>query len=213
MNNLFNFTKGDIANNYCEPEEAGFPIQGNVQNIINTDVKKLQSIDNGILVNVRNKTKRDPKAIQNQPDTPLIGCKKSVRQSELAPFYPNGTPNNVISPNCDLMLGNVGSPTLYGETTFGVNNPKILNNPNNNIGHEIETYGRANQNGSRALSQGKNSSSVLLPGHNYPKLANKEINGEYIVEPVPCPGMDKLYQVGDWTKITPNFLSNFNNSQ
>ena len=77
MNNLFNFTKGDIANNYCEPEEAGFPIQGNVQNIINTDVKKLQSIDNGILVNVRNKTKRDPKAIQNQPDTNTSICKEN----------------------------------------------------------------------------------------------------------------------------------------
>jgi hypothetical protein len=227
MSNLYNFIKGDIANNYTVPEERGFLIQGNVGSLLNTNDNHLKSIQQGLMINRVNKTNDSETFINKihpakadwevgdvmQPATPMKYCQNNIVQSELLPNYPNGVKNNVLSPTCDLTLGNVGSPTLYGASTFGINDPNVINNACNNIGHEIETYGEANMYGSRALGQGKSAVQGLQAGYNVPDLYTNKVKGAYITKPGTFNKDVPLYQVGDWTTIPGNFLYNFNNNQ
>ncbi len=223
--NLYDFIQGQRANT-VNKEESGFRINGNIGSLLNSNPHYLKSIHEGILypgANITNHSeniigrihamKHDWKELKKTaPDTPLLYCNNQYK-SELLPNYPNGIHNKVLSPNCNMMLGNVASPTLYGETTAFVNDPDILNNPVNNIGHEIQAYGIANKYGMRALGQGKNACEPLENGYNVPTLkVQKNKNGSYISKPISVHSDIPLYQVGDWTKIKPNFLSEFNDN-
>ena len=214
MSNLYNFIKGNIATNYTVPEEKGFLIQGNVGTLLNADDKLLNSINNGLLLNVENKTSNNDNIINYTPvDTPALYCQNYLTQSELLPNYLNGTPNTILSPNCDFKIGNKASPTLYGVSTFGINDPEVINNSCNDIGHEIETYGDANLYGVRALGQGKSALHELQSGYNVPNLYTTNIKDYYITKPETFNKDVPLYQVGDWTKTSNNFLDVFNNNQ
>ena len=223
--NLYDFIQGQRANT-VNKEESGFRINGNIGSLLNSNPHYLKSIHEGILYSGANITnhseniigrihamKHDWKELKKTaPDTPLLYCNNQYK-SELLPNYPNGIHNKVLSPNCNMMLGNVASPTLYGETTAFVNDPDILNNPVNNIGHEIQAYGIANKYGMRALGQGKNACEPLENGYNVPTLkVQKNKNGSYISKPISVHSDIPLYQVGDWTEIKPNFLSEFNDN-
>ena len=230
MNNLYNFTNGDIADNYTIKEERGFPIQGAIGSILNSNDNVLKNINDGLFLNIKNKTDHShdmintifPRTMNHdglysnphheQPDTPLLYCDTSIKTSELLEQYPNGVPNKFIAPNCFLKVNNVLSPTLYGASTFGLNDVDILNNPNNNIGHEIENFGSANKYGSRAIGQGRNACKELMPGYNVPSLYTNNNNNSYISEPGTFDKDVPLYQVGDWTKQPDNFMYEFNNT-
>lgn len=242
MNPLNKFMEGNIAENYINKEEKGFPIQGTIGPILNVNPQNnFNKINDGLVVNPLFKTidpgfsnRNDFLNSENniginqisptdnnwvnpkikQPRTPITYCKDD-QVSELLPRYPNGIVNKNLYPNCEtLTLDNKGSPLLYGASTFGINDSSLLNNPNNNIGHEVNTFGLANQTGSRALGQGKTACKKMLPGFNVPSLeVSKNENGAYISSPVPFNDEIPLYQVGDWTKIPDNFLYNFENSQ
>ena len=112
-----------------------------------------------------------------------------------------------------MKIDNKAAPQVFGGTTAFINNPDILNNPNNDIGHEVQTYGIANGNGLRALSQGKNSCQKLGDGLNVPNLdVYQNNNDSYIASPRTMHPNIPLYQVGDWTNNVPNnFLQEFNN--
>tara|TARA_B100000886_G_C20409508_1_gene486367 strand:+ start:40 stop:810 length:771 start_codon:yes stop_codon:yes gene_type:complete len=239
MNSLGKFMNGNIAENYTIQEEQGFPIQGAVGTILNIKKKQdVENVKNGLVVNPLNKTKNieggrlgpllsvdaginqlspldnnwvNPK--MPQPMTPLKYC-NDTQVSELLPKYPNGITNNTLTPNCKtLTLNNIGSPLLYGASTFGVNDSSLLTNPQNNIGHEIETFGLSNEYGARALGQGKNACKPMISGFNVPSLNTfKNENGSYISTPVSFNNDIPLYQVGDWTNIPGNFLHNFENA-
>ena len=225
--NLFDFLNGNRADIYTVPEEKGFLTTGNIGSLLNSNPNYLKTINNGILLNNRNLTNHAETQVINivpenndwtqvktlQPQTPqLYNNEQSL--SELLPYYPNGQPNVLLNPSSDMTLDGVAAPQLYGGTTAFVNNPNVVNNPNNNIGHELEPYGSAVNNGLRALSQGTNSCDRLAAGHNVPNLAIKRNNNKsYIASPVSYNKNIPLYQVGDWTKNVPNnFLQEFNNN-
>lgn len=223
--NLYDFVEGDRAV-VVNKEESGFRLNGNIGGLLNSNPNYLKNIYGGILFtgsgitdhseNLLGKIhpkKNDWFPLKNSaPDTPHLYCNNQYL-SELLPYYPNGLPNYLLNPDCNMKLGNVASPTLYGETTAFVNNPNVLNNPVNNIGHEVQAYGIANQYGMRALSQGKYACQKLENGHNVPTLKVEENkNGAYIAKPIPVHPDVNLYQVGDWSELTHNFLTEFNNN-
>lgn len=240
MNPLNKFMNGNIAENYINQEEKGFPIQGTVGTILNVNPQNnFSKINNGLVINPLFKT-IDPEnqnrdtvfntenniginqyssqdsqfnnPLIKHPPTPLL---PQNDRSELLPNFPNGIPNKMLSSdNKTLTLNDTGSPLLYGASTFGINKPSLLNNPQNNIGHELHPFGLANETGIRALSQGKSANHKMLPGFNVPSLeVNQNNNGAYLSEPVTFNDNIELYQVGDWTNIPGNFLYNFENSQ
>ena len=224
--NLYNFIEGQRANT-VNKEEAGFRVNGNIGSLLNSNPDALKSIHEGILYPGSGVTDHSENIIgrihltkhnwrplkETAPDTPLLYCNNNQRNSELLPTYPNGIPNKVLSPDRNMMLGNVASPTLYGETTAFVNDPNVLNNLVNNIGHEVQAYGIVNQYGMRALGQGKNACQKLENGNNVPTLqVQKNNNGAYISKLISVDPNIPLYQVGDWTEIKPNFLSEFNDN-
>jgi len=236
MNSLNKFMNGNIAENYTIQEEQGFPIQGSVGAILNVDKKnKLDTVNNGLIINTKvdtnekyknrdysniginehsNRDKDWVNPIVSQPSTPLKFCNTN-QNSELLPNYPNGIENKNITPTCNnLTINGVGSPMLYGASTYGVNDPSLLTNPQNNIGHEIEPYGVANDYGFRAIGQGKNSCKPMMPGFNVPTLElSKNNNGSYLSSPTTFNKDIPLYQVGNWTEIPNNYLSNYENSE
>lgn len=233
MKPLNNFMTGDIASNYVVKEQQGFPIQGSVGTILNLNPNSLKDINDGLILNIENNTIGSQKDLfsdynlfkydnndncyvnskKKQPFTQLTYCGDN-QTSELLPVYPNGIKNDNKSPNCkNLTYNNVGSPTLYGETTFGINDVSILTNPNNNIGYEISPFGDATKRGGqRALGQGRYSCDNMLPGYNVPSLTLMKNNFDsYYSEPVSFNDNIPLYQVGNWTKIPGNYLQEFNN--
>lgn len=222
--NLLNFINGTRGTDYTVPEERGFHTTGNIGALLNSNPNYMRSIHDGLLLNPKNTTvhsetiigridadKHNWNILTNlQPETPLIYCNHQ-QLSELLPYYPNGAPNVYLTPNCNMQLDNVASPTLAGIATTFVNNPNVLNNPNNNIGHELQTYGFANNNGMRALSQGKNACQELNNGLNVPNLrVDKNDNSAYIANPAQFSEDVPLYQVGNWPDHTSNFLTEFN---
>ena len=226
MNTLNNFTKGNIASNYTVREEQGFPIQGAIGSILSLPKQSIDDVQDGLIINRLYKTNSSNNQINKfspshknyvnptieQPSTPLLYC-NSNHQSDLLPFYPNGQPNLNLNPSCDnLTINGTGSPTLYGTSTFGLNDIDLINNPNNSIGHELQYQGNANNLGSRSLGEGRHSCKELLPGYNVPNLKINNVSTEtgYISEPVSFNHSIPLYQVGDWTKEGDNFLKEFN---
>jgi len=220
---VYTFLEGDIAKDYTNPEEKGFHITGNIGSLLNLPSKDLDSIHEGIVFNAFNHTDDSENIIGNvkplkndwamqkipQPKTPQLHCNEK-QLSELLPHYPNGIPNINLNPNCDLKLGNYASPTLAGISTFGYNDPELINDARNNIGHELETYGIANKTGTRVIGQGRSSCDNLLPGYNVPSLKTVENNNSYYSTPVSFSPHVPLYQVGNWTENTDNFLKTFN---
>jgi hypothetical protein len=234
-NSLFRFLNGHRAEAYVVPEEKGFHTTGNIGALLNSSPGFLNQIKDGIIVNNRNLTdhsetfigrihpmKNDWRPLERaQPQTPLIYCDEQPL-SQLLPFYPNtatlenpqGIPNVLLNPNCNLELGGVAAPQLYGGTSAFVNNKDVLNNPDNDIGHELQPYGIALGNGLRGLSQGKHSCEILGAGLNVPNLrTHTNKNGAYIASPRTMAPHIPLYQVGDWTnEVSGNFLQEFNNN-
>lgn len=225
--NLNNFLNGHIAETYTVPEETGFQITGNIGALLNTNPNKLVTVKEGIMFNPFNHTdstntfvgkitaaKHDwARQKTPQPNTPLLHYNEK-QTSDLLPQYPNGIENINLTPSPFMTLNGYASPTIAGITTFGINNPNILNNSNNDIGNELNTYGYANMNGTRALSQGRNSCEKLTPGLNVPELkVSTNKHNAYVANPVTMQPDIPLYQVGDWTKYAPNnFLNEFNNN-
>jgi len=225
--NLFDFLRGARGKAYALPEEIGFQTTGNIGSLLNSPQSKLCDVQDGIMFNPTNHTdssntivgrshslNKDWKVLEKeQPQTPTLYCNEQPL-SELQPFYPNGVPNKILNPACNMTINGVASPTLAGINIMGINNPDIFNNPNNDIGYEIDAYGLANKNGTRALGQGKFSYEKLIEGHNLPSLKvvlNK--NNAYISTPSKMHKDLPLYQVGDWTNpdIYPNnFINVFN---
>jgi hypothetical protein len=234
-NSLLGFLNGHRAGVYTVPEEKGFQTTGNIGSLLNSSPCYLNKITDGVLLNNRNLTDHSETFIgktkssnhewislkQQQPSTPLLYCNQQPL-SELLPYYPNtetpqnpkGIPNILLNPNCNMQIGGVAAPQIYGGTTAFVNNPNVLNNPNNDIGHELEPYGVAVANGLRGLSQGKNSCDKLASGLNVPNLhVHTNDNNAYIASPRTMHPDIPLYQVGDWTNEVPdNFLQEFNNN-
>lgn len=225
--NLFDFLKGSIAKEYTVPEETGFQINGNIGSLLNSHPSQLASINDGILFNPTNRTdssqtivgkihpmKNDWTTLKHeQPPTPLLYCNEQPL-SELMSHYPNNVPNKILNPTCNMTINGVASPTLAGISLMGGNNPNMFNNPNNDIGHELNAYGHANANGTRALGQGKVSCQKLTEGHNVPPLkVDNNINGAYVSNPHQSLYNTPLYQVGDWTnskQFPNNFINTFN---
>lgn len=225
--NLFDFLKGSIAKEYTVPEETGFQINGNIGSILNSSKDKLCEIQDGIMFNPTNLTDSNDTIIgrvhpmkkdwtvleQKQPSTPLLYCNEQPL-SELLSHYPNGVPNRILNPTCNMTINGVASPTLAGISLMGGNNPDMFNNPYNDIGHELNTYGHANANGTRALGQGKVSCQKLTEGHNVPPLKiDTNNNGAYVSNPHQSLVNAPLYQVGDWTnsnQFPDNFINTFN---
>ena len=225
--NLFDFLRGARGKAYTVPEEIGFQITGNIGSLLNSSESKLCRVQDGIMFNPTNRTdssntiigrvhplKKDWKILEReQPQTPTLYCNEQPL-SELQPFYPNGVPNKILNPTCNMTINGIASPTLAGINIMGINNPDIFNNPNNDIGYEINTYGLANQNGTRALSEGKVSCEKLTAGLNVPSLkVVSNQNNAYISTPSKMYQDLPLYQVGDWTNpnIFPNnFINVFN---
>jgi len=210
MVSLENFTNGKRMNNYSEKTDYGFYTQGNIGSILNDKTCQSETFKGGgICVNQRNHTEKVSTHFLEYATKKLD---TSITQSELLPHYPNGVKNMILGPEENLTLDRVGYPSLYGTTTAFINKPELINNPDNNIGHEIQSYGLANSSGSRSLGQGRHSKIDMTPGQNIPNLKVKNINGNYISTPVPIESDLNLYQVGNWTKLPNNFISNFENS-
>lgn len=236
QDSLYSFMKGTVAGNYVNPTEKGFPTQGSIGSILNIPVNTpnpLKQITDGLYINRLNKTDnssnminnihpmKDDWSLINHDDipTPLHYCQNGITQSQLLPYYPSNNknlqkpvPNNVVGPNCDLTMNGSGSPTLYGASTFGLVSPEPLQNTCNDIGHELDTFGIANEHGSRALSQGKFSKNNLRTGLNVPNLRNYTHDNVYTPQPVTFNNNVPLYQVGDWTdpKLSPySFIQDF----
>lgn len=229
--NLFNFLNGKRATAYTVPEEIGFQTTGNIGSLLNTHPTKLASINDGILFNPTNRTdsketivgrvhpmKNDWKVLHaEQPPTPQLYCDEQPL-SDLMPFYPNGVPNKILNPTCNMTIDGVASPTLAGISMMGGNNPNMFNNPHNDIGHQINAYGFANEHGTRALGEGKVACQELTEGLNVPPLkVQNNNNGAYIASPaLSLPGqtdLQDLYAVGNWSdpnKFPNNFINIFN---
>jgi len=204
---LNNFVQGYRSDYLVQPEERGFNVTGNVGALLNSDPALLKTINDGILVNVLDRTSNP-----HYLPTPQIYNQNDKRLSELLSHYPNGVPNVVLQPDQNMQIGNVASSTLAGISTFGINNSNVLNDNRQDIGHEIEAYGLANENGSRALGEGKWSCYPLEAGLNIPSLkVEKNANNAYVASPQSFSPYVPLYQVGNWTKIdNGNFLKEFN---
>jgi hypothetical protein len=223
---LNNFLNGHIAEKYTVPEEIGFHITGNIGALLNTNPRKLESVKEGIMFNPYNYTDSSDTFIGKvhaakhdwvqqkiaQPNTPLLHYNER-QTSDLLPLYPNGIPNLNLTPSPNMTLNGYASPTIAGITTFGVNNPDVLNTSSNDIGNELNTYGHANVNGTRALSQGRVSCQKLTQGLNVPELrVEHNIRGAYVANPIKTHPNIPLYQVGDWTTHMPNnFIKEYNN--
>ena len=229
--NLFNFLNGKRATAYTVPEEIGFQTTGNIGSLLNSHPSKLTSINEGILFNPTNRTDSSKTIVgrvhpmlddwrvlhKEQPPTPQLYCDEQPL-SELMPFYPNGNPNKILNPTCNMTIDGVASPTLAGISMMGGNDPNMFNNPYNDIGHQINAYGYANEYGTRALGQGKFACQQLTEGLNVPPLRVQHNNhGAYIASPdISLPGqtdLQDLYAVGNWTdpnKFPNNFINTFN---
>ena len=234
---VLNFLNGERSSAYVVPEEKGFITTGNIGALLNTSSCHLDKIYDGIVLNTRNNTDHSDTFIgrikssrndwtelkQQHPETPKLYCNEQ-QLSELLPYYPNteseeqpyGIPNVLLNPNCNMQISGVAAPQVYGGTSAFVNNPSVLNNPYNDIGHELQAYGIAENNGLRVLSQSKVSCDKLGEGLNVPNLRVHSSNtGAYIASPYLFHPDFPLYSVGDWTTLeteTPNFLQEFNNN-
>lgn len=229
--NLLNFLEGKRAFAYTEPEEKGFHTTGNIGALLNSNPSKLLSIKDGILFNPTNLTNSNNTLIgrvhpmkndwriltATEPNTETFYCNPQPL-SELLPNYPNGVPNTILNPTCNMTIEGKASPTLAGISLMGINDPDVLNNATNDIGHELNAYGHANRYGTRALGEGKNSCQKLTPGLNVPPLKVQENrNDSYIAKPspsLPHQTYNNLYQVGNWTyekQFPNNFINEFNN--
>ena len=229
--NLFNFLNGARATAYTVPEEIGFQTTGNIGSLLNSNPAKLATINDGLLFNPTNRTDSSDTIIgrvhpmnndwavleREQPPTPKLYCDEKPL-SELAPFYPNGVPNKILNPTCNMTIDGVASPTLAGISMMGGNYSNMFNNPHNDIGHQINAYGHANIYGTRALGEGKSSCQQITEGLNVPPLRVQNNNhGAYISSPyISLPGqkdLQDLYAVGNWTdpeKFPNNFINTFN---
>ena len=231
--NLFNFLNGTRATSYTVPEEMGFQTTGNIGSLLNSHPAKLGNIYDGIMFNPTNRTDSSHTIIgrvhpmkndwtvlgknDEQPPTPQLYCNEQPL-SELMPFYPNGVPNKILNPTCNMTINGVASPTLAGISMMGGNDPDMFNNPHNDIGHQINAYGHANEYGTRALGQGKVACQGLTEGLNVPPLRVQNNNhGAYIASPdISLPGqtdLQDLYAVGNWAdpeKFPNNFINTFN---
>ena len=229
--NLLNFLNGSRATAYTVPEEMGFQTTGNIGSILNSQDNKLSNIYDGIMFNPTNRTNSNEAIVgkvhpmkndwtilkHEQPPTPLLYCNEQPL-SELMPFYPNGIPNKILNPTCNMTIDGVASPTLAGISMMGGNDPNMFNNPYNDIGHQINAYGYANKYGTRALGQGKVACQQLTEGLNVPPLkVHSNNNGAYVANPdlsLPSQNdLQDLYQVGNWTdpdKFPTNFINTFN---
>ena len=228
--NLFNFLNGKRATAYTVPEEIGFQTTGNIGALLNSHPAKLASINEGILFNPTNRTdsretiigrvhpmKNDWTVLHaEQPPTPQLYCDEQPL-SELLPSYPNGVPNIILNPTCNMTIDGVASPTLAGISMMGGNDPKMFNNPDIDIGHQINAYGIAKEHGTRALGEGKVACQELTEGLNVPPLIVQSNNhGAYIASPNDPSGqtdLQDLYAVGNWTdpnKFPNNFINRFN---
>lgn len=231
--NLFNFLNGKRATAYTVPEEIGFQTTGNIGALLNSHAAKLANINEGILFNPTNHTDSSETIVgrvhpkkndwtvlhknEEQPPTPQLYCDEQPL-SELLPFYPNGVQNKILNPTCNMTIDGVASPTLAGISMMGGNDPKMFNNPYNDIGHQINAYGFANEYGTRALGEGKVACQELTEGLNVPPLkVQGNNNGAYIASPgLSLPGqtnLQDLYTVGNWTdpnKFPNNFINTFN---
>ena len=230
--NLNDFIQGKRAGAYIDNEEHGFLTTGNIQALLNSDLNILKNVKDGILVNTLNETDHSNNLLgkikpskndwvplkRSQPFTPQIYW--GTKHSELLPYYPNtnNIPNLILSPDNNLQVDGQASPTIYGNTMAFINDVNVITNPHNDIGHQIEAHGLANHNGLRALPQGKNickENGKLTSGYNVPvlKVEPNQTNKTFVANPtqsIPYPYQSGLYQVGDWTKISPNFIQEFN---
>ena len=224
--NLNDFINGYIGEHPTVREEKGFQVTGNVGALLNSNPDYLKKINEGIMFNPQNITDNSQTFIgkikpmkndwslfkQPQPPTPLQYCNEQPL-SELLPYYPNGIPNKLLNPTCKMQLNGVAAPQLYGGSTAFVNNDDVVNNPNNNIGYELDPYGISNNNGLRAIGQNNYSCNILRPGHNVPNLGiQTNINNAYVAEPYSFNKDVPLYQTGDWTKLPGNFINNYINN-
>ena len=193
MVNISNFTKGSRAENYSQPTQLGFNIQGNVGAILNS--KKCDN-QNDLCINNRMNTENESNLFTDL-GTSIIS--NGINQSELLPNYPNSNQNNLLlGADTNQKLENSMHPALYGETTYGLNNSNIMNNNVNNIGHEYSPYGNSNENGSRALPQGKYSTHSILPGYNVPQLEITQRNDSSYVSLMP---LNSIHGAGDWRTL------------
>uniref|UniRef100_A0A6C0LCP5 Uncharacterized protein n=1 Tax=viral metagenome TaxID=1070528 RepID=A0A6C0LCP5_9ZZZZ len=229
--NLLNFLNGIRTTTYTVPEEFGFQTTGNIGSLLNSHPTKLSNIYDGIMFNPTNRTDSSGTIIGRvhpmkndwtiltveQPPTPQLYCNEQPL-SELMPFYPNGVPNKILNPTCNMTIDGVASPTLAGISMMGGNDPSMFNNPHNDIGHQINAYGYANKYGTRALGEGKVACQELTEGLNVPPLKVKRNNhSAYVANPgLSLPGqtdLQDLYTVGNWTdpqKFPNNFINRFN---
>ena len=218
--NLNDFLKGKIADIYTDKTSQGFPLMGNTGCIHNTPTPILKNIHDGILVNTANYTQLNNSNAETfntsyttkQGTTPILYYDEE-QISELLPYYPTGEPNKNLSPSCNLQLGSMAFPAMYGATTFGVNDPKVLNDSCNKIGHELQNMGIANKYGTRALGQGSYAQQKLVAGFNEPQLTvTQNENKMYYSTPESCHKDIPLYQTGDWTTAPgTNWLKEFTN--
>ena len=229
--NLYNFLNGKRSNDYTVQEEIGFQTTGNIQALLNSNQDKLKNVYEGIIFNPTNHTndnenvlgkinatKKDWTSLKvTQPKTPLLYCNQQPN-SELLPFYPEGIPNTVMNPTCNMMIDGNTSVTLAGISTFGLTGQgaSILNNPYNDIGHELNPCGKATEFGTRVLSEGKYACENIGAGLNVPELKTyKNNNGAFYAKPTQTNSDVPLYQTGDWKdeSVFPgNFFSEFNDS-
>ena len=209
--NTCDFLTGEFSNAVTK-EERGLPLTGNISTFIKLDPEVCRNISTNLLI---------PPIVTNDENcfsniikkTPLLYCNQENKASELLPEYPNGIQNTVLSPDCNMNIGNSMSPTIYGETTAFINDADLLNDSCNNIGHELQGNGIGNMYGMRGLSQGKYAKVKLENGQNVPTLEiAKNKHHFYYSKPMPVTENSSMYQVGDWTDIEPNFLSNFNDN-
>lgn len=229
--NLYDFIEGNRAHT-VNKEETGFRVNGNVGSLLNSSKAIQKKIYDGLLfpgpgitdhsnniIGNIHPMKNDWTMLKNSaPNTPLIYCNKQHNSellpqypSSLSPQYPNGLSNVLLSPDCNMQIDGMASPTLYGETTAFVNTPAVFSNPINNIGHEVQAYGIANQHGMRALGEGKYACQKLENGHNVPTLkVEQNKNGAYISKPISVHPDVPLYPAGNWPEVTNNFLNEFN---
>ena len=229
--NLYNFLNGQRSNDYTVQEELGFQTTGNIQALLNSNPNQLKHVYEGILFNPTNHTNDNENVLgkinatkkdwsplrESQPKTPNVNLSYKPN-SDLLPLYPNGVNNTVLGPTRDMMIDGTTSVTLAGISTFGLTGQgaSILNNPYNDIGHELNPYGIATEFGTRVLSEGKYSCEDIGAGLNVPTLKTyPNNNGAFYAKPTQMDLNIPLYQTGDWTNeqyFPDNFFAEFNNS-
>ena len=177
MVTILNFTQGKRANDYSEPTQQGFNIQGNIGTILNSN--ECDNKTTGLCINTGNKTENN-ETMFKEFDT--MSVSNGIERSVLLENYPSGPPNMLLGSDFNNNLNGELHPALYGETTYGLNDSKLVSSSSNDIGHEIQAFGKANQYGSRALSQGKYSTEKMLPGYNIPQMDTVYSGDRYIVK-------------------------------